>query len=98
MDLFIYKLEKNLIERAMIITRGPTLTVPLPDTPTASAAAPQTLDDVQRRHILDVLQKTGGRVSGQNGAAQILGINHKTLYSRMKKLGIQRENGLKYQK
>ena len=89
---------KNLIERAMIITRGSTLTVPLPDTPTASDAEPQTLDEVQRRHILDVLQKTGGRVSGQNGAARILGINHKTLYSRMKKLGIQRENGLKYQK
>ena len=82
---------KNLIERAMIITRGPTLTVPLPDTPITSTAAPQALDDVQSRHILDVLQRTAWRVSGKNGAAQILGINPKTLESRMKKLGIQRK-------
>ena len=81
---------KNLIERAMIITQGTTLKIPLLESSAGLAAAPQTLDDIQRSHILEVLQKTGWRVSGKDCAAQILGINPKTLYSRMKKLGINR--------
>jgi transcriptional regulator with GAF, ATPase, and Fis domain len=48
------------------------------------------LEDVERTHILRVLQHTGGRVSGNKGAAAMLGINAKTLQSRMKKLGIER--------
>jgi transcriptional regulator with GAF, ATPase, and Fis domain len=48
------------------------------------------LEEVERTHILRVLQHTGGRVSGNKGAAAMLGINAKTLQSRMKKLGIER--------
>ena len=81
---------KNLIERAMIITRGTTLKIPLMQTSADPSTPPQTLDEIQRSHILKVLQNTGWRVSGKGCAADILGINPKTLYSRMKKLGINR--------
>jgi formate hydrogenlyase transcriptional activator len=93
---------RNVIERAMIVARSPELHVELPspfggaDTPgfAPSAETPAdglTLDEVQRRHILAVLQKTGWRVSGKNGAAAILGLKPTTLESRMARLGIKRE-------
>ena len=44
----------------------------------------------ERDHILAALQRTGGRVSGAQGAALLLDINPKTLEARMKKLGIRR--------
>ena len=50
----------------------------------------KTLKDQERDHILAALHRTGGRVSGPNGAALLLDINPKTLEARMKKLGIQR--------
>jgi transcriptional regulator with GAF, ATPase, and Fis domain len=45
---------------------------------------------VERQHILRVLEQTGWRVAGKNGAAKILGLNPTTLEARMKKLGINR--------
>ena len=45
----------------------------------------------KQRHIIETLETTGWRVSGKDGAAEILGINPKTLASRMQRLGIQRE-------
>ena len=51
---------------------------------------PASLEEVVRRHILDVLQKTGGLIEGPNGAARILELNPSTLRGRMKKLGINR--------
>ncbi|MEC4688622.1 MAG: hypothetical protein VST64_10005 [Nitrospirota bacterium] len=50
-----------------------------------------TLNDAQRAHIIEVLQLTGGKVSGERGADQILGIKPTTLESRMKKLDIPRK-------
>ena len=50
-----------------------------------------TLDDTQRCQILAVLQQTGWRVSGKNGAAVILGLKPTTLESRMARLGIKRD-------
>jgi formate hydrogenlyase transcriptional activator len=49
-----------------------------------------TLEQVERRHILAVLEETGWRVSGNHGAAQVLGLKRTTLEARMRKLGIQR--------
>ena len=49
------------------------------------------LDDVEKDHILAVLKQTGWKVSGEKGAAKILGLNATTLEARMKKLGIKRE-------
>ncbi len=95
---------ENLVERAVILSPGPELaTASLLMTsgarpsaaPAAEAAAgnpPElaTLDEVQRRYILDVLDRVGWRVSGNKGAAEILGLKPTTLESRMKKLGIER--------
>jgi len=51
-----------------------------------------TLEDVEKEHILDVLKKVNWKVSGEKGAAKILGLNATTLEAKMKKLGIKREN------
>ena len=59
-----------------------------------SAAAEQarirSLEDVERDHIIAVLEQRGWRVSGPKGAASLLGLKPTTLEARMKKLGIQR--------
>jgi transcriptional regulator with GAF, ATPase, and Fis domain len=49
-----------------------------------------TLEESEKDHILEALEKTDWRVSGEKGAAKILGLNPKTLESRMKKLKIER--------
>ncbi|MEP6847048.1 MAG: helix-turn-helix domain-containing protein, partial [Panacibacter sp.] len=51
----------------------------------------QKLEDVEKDHIIEVLNKTNWKVSGEKGAAKILCINATTLEARMKKLGIKRE-------
>jgi formate hydrogenlyase transcriptional activator len=84
---------RNVIERAMILSRTESLEVMLPRGPEIDAAdtpVEQSLDDVERRHILTVLQKTHWRVTGKASAAEILGLKGSTLQSRMKKLGIKR--------
>jgi DNA-binding NtrC family response regulator len=48
----------------------------------------KSLEEIQREHILNALKKTQGRVSGPAGAARLLGLNDKTLFSKMAKLGI----------
>jgi len=85
---------RNVVERAMILSRGPTLQIELPSSPkVARAEEPSddlSLEEVERRHILAVLQKTCWRVSGRDGAAALLGLKPTTLGSRMAKLGIVR--------
>jgi formate hydrogenlyase transcriptional activator len=86
---------QNVLERAAILAPGAVVdvepafarSVPVPE-PAAPARA-ANLDDVQREHILAVLQSTGGIVEGARGAAVILGVHPNTLRSRMKKLGIR---------
>ena len=82
---------KNVTERAMIITTGPVLHLDVPKK-IAQPGADQceTLEDAEKRHIIEALNTTGWRVSGKAGAAELLGINPKTLASRMQRLGIQR--------
>jgi transcriptional regulator with GAF, ATPase, and Fis domain len=48
------------------------------------------LDEVQRNHILKVLEQTGWRIRGKGGTAQLLGLKPSTLESKMNKLGIRR--------
>ncbi|MHB8882802.1 MAG: sigma 54-interacting transcriptional regulator [Thermodesulfovibrionales bacterium] len=81
---------KNIIERAMIITSGPLLHVDVPKTANSKTDQFRTLEEAEKKHIIEALNTTGWRVSGKDGAAEILGINPKTLGSRMQKLGIQR--------
>jgi formate hydrogenlyase transcriptional activator len=56
------------------------------------APSPTSLEEVERHHILMVLQKTSGLIEGPNGAARILELNPSTLRGRMKKLGINRSS------
>jgi PAS domain S-box-containing protein len=81
---------RNFIERAVILTAGPTLHVQLSESSSSAPTPVTTLDEAQRRHIVGVLDRTSGRIRGAGGAAEILGIRASTLYDRMKKLGIDR--------
>ena len=77
----------------MIIAQGDVLHAEVPQqarTSTATVPEALTLDDVQRRHILAVLEKTGWRISGPRGAAALLGVKPTTLEHRIGKLGISR--------
>ncbi len=47
-----------------------------------------TLEEMERRHIQRALERTGGKLYGQGGSAELLGINPSTLRSRMQKLGL----------
>jgi transcriptional regulator with GAF, ATPase, and Fis domain len=83
---------RNVIERAVIISTTPVLHIELPRRTKApcGATGSLTLREVERRHILSVLERTCWRVSGKHGAAAILGLKATTLESRMAKLGIRR--------
>ena len=83
---------RNVIEHAMILSKGKTLHVDVPNRASSETVAAGSLEDMERRHILAVLEKTGWRVAGQGGAAEILGLKRTTLQSKMKKLGIKRSN------
>ena len=86
---------ENIIERAVILTPGPVLRLSPRDLnsrvlPDQSADRYQTLEEVERNHILRTLKETRWILSGPSGAASRLGLNRSTLYFRMKKLGITR--------
>jgi formate hydrogenlyase transcriptional activator len=88
---------QNLVERAVILSPGPVLRVPLNDLPVQSTtvATPalrraETLEEVERRHILETLDATDWVISGPKGAATTLGLKRSTLQARMEKLGIRR--------
>jgi formate hydrogenlyase transcriptional activator len=83
---------RNIIEHAMIITRGKTLEVVMPKVQIDEHAEEQhiALESAERKHILAVLQRCGWRISGAGGAAEALGLKRTTLQSKMKKLGIER--------
>ena len=82
---------RNVVERAMIITQGTALRIEVPQTPNGGRIQQgQTLEEVERDHILKVLNQTRWRVRGAQGAAEILGLKPTTLESRMQKLGIHR--------
>ncbi len=81
---------RNVTERAMIISTGPVLHLDVPKIAQSCNGMSGTLEEVDKRRIIEALNTTGWQVSGKNGAAEILGINPKTLESRMQRLGIQR--------
>ncbi len=90
---------RNVVERAMIVSPGPKLELGniLPTRKTAQGTSTPTherpgsnLEEVERAHILNVLEECGWKVRGKDGAAERLGLKRSTLVSRMKKLGIQR--------
>jgi formate hydrogenlyase transcriptional activator len=87
---------QNVVERAVILSPGPSLQVPLGDLqqPEAQTQAPTTpavtLADAEREHILGALHETDWVVGGPGGAAARLGMKRSTLYKKMQKLGISR--------
>jgi transcriptional regulator with GAF, ATPase, and Fis domain len=81
---------RNVIERAVILSDGRTLNVSLPDDDSSSVTTGSTMDEVQRDHILQIMEQTGWRVRGAGGAAEILNMKPTTLENRMKRLGLER--------
>ena len=82
---------ENVIERAVIISHGSSLTVePLLKPGFEEEEEFLPLSEYERRYIIKVLKKTFWRVEGPEGAARILDMNPETLRSRMRKLGIKR--------
>ena len=85
---------ENVIERAVINTSGPKLRLAdelkarVHDLPDNSLS---TLEAVEYEHIVRVLEHTDWKVSGKNGAAEILGLKRGTLRARMQKLGIHKQ-------
>jgi formate hydrogenlyase transcriptional activator len=87
---------QNLVERAVILSRGPVLEIPLAELKRAAeiatdfTGAPSTLKAAEREHILRALRESNWVVSGPAGAAARLGLKRTTLNHRMRKLGIAR--------
>ncbi|RPJ23282.1 MAG: AAA family ATPase [Desulfobacteraceae bacterium] len=83
---------KNIIEHAMILSNDKTLAVRLPQPGSLGTDATQTLQNMERRHMVAVLERASWRLSGKGGAAEVLGLKRTTLRAKMKKLGIKRSN------
>jgi chemotaxis protein methyltransferase CheR len=83
---------ENVLERAVINSSGPKLHLvdELKKPNKALTQANQTLADVEREYILRVLEQTHWKVSGNNSASEILGLDRSTLRARMRKLDINK--------
>jgi formate hydrogenlyase transcriptional activator len=98
----ILTLDKNLfpfLETAdrLALSKGVGTSTPAPRPRAFNGAQDQappqptfTLEEIERRHIIDTLERTRWTIDGPNGAARLLNLHPNTLRSRMKKLGIQR--------
>ena len=86
---------QNFIERAVIVTKGPTLRPQMVELMMqgAMSGTRRTLTDTERAHITATLHETNWVVGGRNGAAARLGMARTTLIARMKRLGISPESG-----
>ncbi len=88
---------ENLIERAVILTKGNKLNIRDSFAPTGKNKKHRnksflSFEDMQRRHIIEALERTKWRITGPQGAARLLGLKDRTLMSKMRKLGIRRED------
>ncbi len=97
---------RNVIERAVILARGGTLTFDFPGGETAPAPAPNQppatrelpreflteleMQQRERENLQVVLDRTGWKIKGPEGAAELLGVKPTTLISRIKKMGLKR--------
>jgi transcriptional regulator with GAF, ATPase, and Fis domain len=77
---------RNIVERAFIVASGNQLDLEMPQLPEATLLP--TLKNAEHQHIVSVLEKTGWRVKGPAGAAELLGMKPTTLYTTMQRLGI----------
>jgi len=85
----------NFIERAVILTRGDELEVPLGEVPTSAkinvaVGAPSTFRQAESSAIIDALRAASGRIAGKGGAAERLGLKRTTLQNKIRRLGISK--------
>jgi PAS domain S-box-containing protein len=87
---------ENFLERAVILTSGRVLRAPLSELEAFEESSEQagdpSLESAEREHILRILREAGGMIGGEKGAAAKLGLKRTTLNSKLKKLGIKRED------
>ena len=83
---------ENVIERAVITSESNELNLESLITSDSSSDNFSTLEELEKNHIIQALEKTSWKISGTGGAAAILNINPETLRSRMRKLGIKKSN------
>lgn len=88
-----------LIERSVLLTQGDMITdISMPGLQVTSAqeirenAGVQTLEEMERAHILAILKQSNFKIMGAGGAAELLNIPPTTLHSKMKKLGIKKKH------
>src|SRR5271165_2418555 len=84
---------ENFIERAVILTQGSELRVPLKELkkPSVAGTTPRsTFEDAERQAIIEALKAAAGKISGPGGAAEQLGLKRTTLQNKMRKLGVAR--------
>jgi DNA-binding NtrC family response regulator len=89
---------QNIMERAVLLAKGDVITqISLPTAlgqkaaEVPATAAPKTMEEMERDHILTVLKKCNHRISGKGGAAEYLNLPPTTLYSKIRRLGITRK-------
>jgi transcriptional regulator of acetoin/glycerol metabolism len=86
---------KHFIERAVILSQGTSLNLPsfMPlNKKKEDSGEHMTMTEMERHHIIKTLNQCGWQVSGEVGAAKLLDLNPQTLYSKMRKLGIQKNS------
>jgi len=84
---------ENFIERAVILTQGEVLEIPVGELKACSLfriASPSTFEEAQRTVIIDALKAAGGRIGGKGGAAEQLAVKRTTLQNKMRRLNISR--------
>ena len=84
---------QNVTERAVLLASGGQLALQIPgdiqEKHTDYFGDLPSLNEIQRRYIKYILNKTNGKLSGLGGAAEILNMKRTSLYNRMKKLGLR---------
>ena len=89
----------NFIERAVIVTRGEELEVPVATLPTSSdtvvaVSSPSTFRQAESSVIIEALRAAAGRIAGRGGAAERLGLKRTTLQNKIRRLGIMKAHYL----
>lgn len=87
---------ENIVERAVVLCRSKVLTIPFENNQKEKRSTRffQTFDEMQRSYLLQALKKTGGRITGPEGAGRLLGLNDRTLMSKMRKFDIHKKEYL----
>lgn len=82
---------ENVLENAVIISDKGILTVETPGTSGVPLKFNMKLEDMEKDHIIQVLESANWRIDGKGGAAEKIGLKRTTLNSKMKKYGIKRQ-------